>query len=123
MRASQHNRQFARFDVDIEVQLAICDSCAEQVAPINGTRLSGRLTNISGGGAYLVLPTFLPRETLIDLDVPAVEDIPAGTVRVRVIKVTMLDREPTFGVGLRFEDETSPVVLHLQQHLVEEPDR
>ena len=123
MRASRLNRQFARFDVDIEVQLAICDSCAEQVAPINGSRLSGRLTNIGGGGAYLVLPTFLPRETLVDLEVPAVEDIPAGTVRARVVKVGMLDREPTFGVGLRFEDETSPVVLYLQQHLVEEPGR
>ena len=44
MRASQHNRQFARFDVDIEVQLAICDSCAEQVAPINGNGTVGTWT-------------------------------------------------------------------------------
>ena len=116
MRATKFNRQFARFDVNVEVQLTICDSSAEQVAPINGGRLSGRLKNISGGGSYIMSPIFLPRETLVDLEVPAIDDIPAGIVRARVVKVRMIDRDPSYGVGLRFEDDESPVVQILQMH-------
>ncbi len=120
MRAAKFNRQFARFDVDVEVHLTICDSSAEQVAPINGVRLSGRMTNISGGGSYLVFPMFLPRETLVDLEVPEIDDMPAGMVRARVVKVRMIDRDPSYGVGLRFEDDDSPVVQFLQMHLAQE---
>lgn len=117
MRAAKFNRQFARFDVDVEVHLTICDSCAEQVVPINGDRLSGRMTNISGGGSYVVLSMFLPRETLVDLEVPAIDDMPAGIVRARVVKIRMVDRDPSYGLGLRFEDDDSPVVQFLQAQL------
>ncbi len=120
MRAARFNRQFARFDVDVEVHLTICDSCAEQVVPINGGRLSGRMTNISGGGSYLVFSMFLPRETLVDLEVPEIDDMPAGIVRARVVKVRMIDRDPSYGVGLRFEDDDSAVVQFLQMHLAQE---
>ena len=119
MRAAKFNRQFARFDVDVEVHLTIRDECAEQVAPINGGRLSGRLMNISGGGSYIMFPIFLPRETLVDLEVPAIDDMPAGIVRARVVKVRMIDRDASYGVGLRFEDDDSPVVQFLQMHLAQ----
>ena len=120
MRAAKLNRQFARFDVDVEVHLTICDSSAEQVVPINGGRLSGRMTNISGGGSYIVFPMFLPRETLVVLEVPEIDDMPAGMVRARVVMVRMIDRDPSYGVGLRFEDDDSPVVQFLHMHLSQE---
>ena len=117
MHAAKFNRQFARFDVEIEVYLSICDESVEQVAPINGRQLTGCLTNLSAGGAYATIATFLPRETLVVMKLPRIDEIPAGSVRSRVVKVRMVDREPTYGIGLRFEDPDSPVVRYLQAQI------
>jgi hypothetical protein len=62
------------------------------------------MTNASGGGAYVVVPTYLPRNTEVELEIPVGSKLPAGRARARVMKIEMADREPRYGLGLRFED-------------------
>ena len=57
------------------------------------------MTNISAGGALIVVPTYLPRGTQIELEIPTGTPVPAGRVTARVTKVQMVDREPRYGVG------------------------
>ena len=110
---TQH-RQFQRRTIDVRVQVEICESCASQVSPVSGKFITARITDISGGGAFLITPTYLSRATTIELDIPQNPEVPAGRVRARVMAVKMVDREPRFGLGLRFEDPDNPVVRQLQ---------
>ena len=48
---------------------------------------------------------------------PAIDDMPAGIVRARVVKIRMVDRDPSYGLGLQFEDDDSPIVQFLQAQL------
>ncbi len=89
---------------------------------MSGTTFPACLTNISGGGAHVVVATFVPRTTLVELEIPPGNELPAGRARARVMKVQMVDREPRYGVGLRFEDDESEVVRALQAAEVEEAD-
>lgn len=107
-------RQYQRRNVDLRVQLVIHDGFLTQVTPVSGRAIPGRMTDISGGGAYVVAPTFLPRAVQLDLEIPATASLPGGAVRARVMKVQMVDREPRYGVGLRFEDPDCPVVQALR---------
>ena len=109
-----HRRQYERRVVDIAVQLEIGESCRGQVAPLNGSIVPGRLTNISGGGAYAVVSTFLPRGAAVTLELPPGTELPAGRVPCSVVKTAMVDREPHYGVGLRFEDTECEVVRALR---------
>jgi hypothetical protein len=107
-------RQYERRAVDIVIQMTIGEECSGQVAPLHGSTFAGRLTDISGGGAYAVSPTFLPRGTRVALDLPPGTPVPAGRVWCSVVKTAMVDREPRFGVGLRFEDTECEVVRTLR---------
>jgi hypothetical protein len=108
-----HRRQYERHAIDVPVQLMICESCQEQVVPVNGWAVPGRMTNVSGGGAYVVVPTYLPRATEIELEIPVGTKLPAGRARARVMKAEMVDREPRYGLGLRFEDTGCDLVRAL----------
>jgi len=109
-----HRRQYERHTIDVRVQLLIRESHQEQVAPVGGLTIPGRMTNVSGGGAHVVVPTYLPRATEVDLEIPVGSKLPAGRVRARVMKVHMVDREPRYGLGLRFEDTGCELVHALQ---------
>jgi hypothetical protein len=110
----KHQRQYQRRSIDVRVQLIICDRYREQVAPINGTSVPGWMTNISGGGAHVVVPTYLPRSTEVELEIPVGTKLPAGRVRSRIMKVEMVTREPHYGLGLRFEDTECEAVRALR---------
>jgi hypothetical protein len=105
-----HRRQYQRLSTDLPVQVIIADSHGAQVAPIGGPSIPGQMTNISGGGAHVVVPIYLPRATEVELEVPVGSRLPAGRVRARVMLVRMIDREPRYGVGLRFEETDGDVV-------------
>jgi hypothetical protein len=109
-----HRRQYERYTIDVRVQLGIRENHQEQVAPVGGTIIPGRMTNVSGGGARVVVPTYLPRGTEVDLELPAGTTLPAGRVWARVMKVQMVDREPRYGLGLRFEDASCDLVRTLR---------
>jgi hypothetical protein len=48
------------------------------------------------------------------VEIPAEAKLPAGRLRARVMTVRMVDREPRYGVGLRFEDPESELAQALQ---------
>ena len=109
-----HRRQYERHAIDVRVQLVIAEEHLAQVSPMSGPALSGRMKNISAGGALIVLPTYLPRGAQVELEIPAGTPVPAGRVTARVTKVQMVDREPRYGVGLRFEDTECALVQALR---------
>ncbi|MBU0616746.1 MAG: PilZ domain-containing protein [Planctomycetes bacterium] len=109
-----HRRQYERRRIDVRVQLVIRENHQEQVAPVGGLTIPGRMTNVSGGGARVVVPTYLPRATEVDLEIPVGSELPAGRVWARVMKVQMVDREPRYGLGLYFEDTSCDLVRALR---------
>jgi len=110
---TKHRRQYERHTIDVRVQLVIRENHQVQVAPVGGLTIPGRMTNVSGGGAHVVVPTYLPRATEVDLEIPVGSKLPAGRVWARVMKVQMVDREPRYGLGLRFEDTDCELVRAL----------
>ena len=96
------------------MQITIGESCADKVAPVNGHKFSARITNISGGGAHATVSTFLPRGARVLVDFPAGHGLPAGRVQICVMAVNMVDREPHYGLGLRFEDTECEIVQALR---------
>lgn len=117
MRTAVPARQFERRDVDVRVELEVRDESVAQVALSHGRRVHGRMKNISGGGAFVAATTFLPRECQVTLHIPPTEGLPHGAVRSRVVKAIMTDREPTYGLGLRFEDDECGTVRAIRAQL------
>ena len=113
-RHIEHRRQYERRSIDVRVQLVISDGHVAQVSPMGGPALAGRMKNLSAGGALVVVSTYLPRATQVKLEIPAGAPVPAGSVTARVTKVQMVDREPRYGVGLRFEDTECALVQALR---------
>lgn len=113
-QSADHCRQYERHAIDVRVQLVIADGHLAQVSPMAGATLSAHMKNISAGGALIVVPTYLPRGTELELEVPAGSAVPAGRATARVTKVQMVDREPRYGVGLRFEDAECSLVQALR---------
>ena len=62
----------------------------------------------------MVVPTYLPRATEVDLEIPVGPKLPAGRVRWRIMKVEMANPEPHYGLGRRFEDTECEVVRALR---------
>ena len=110
-----YRRQYERRASDIPVELTVADTCRAQVTPTAGPTLAGRMTNISVGGAHVIVSTYLPRAAQLELELPAHDDLPAGRIPCRVMSIRMVDQEPHYGVGLRFEDPSNPVVQTLQK--------
>lgn len=108
-------RQYTRHEVDLRVQLWIAESHLGQVSPISGAMIPGRMTNVSVGGTHVVVPTFLPRATRVELEMPAGGSLPPGRTKAVVMKVQMVDREPRYGLGLKFEDDDSPLIRTLHE--------
>jgi hypothetical protein len=109
-----HRRQYERHAIDVRVELLIAEEHASQVCPVGGRALQGHMKNVSAGGALVVVPTYLPRATLVQLEIPAGTVVPAGHVTARVAKVQMVDREPRYGLGLRFDDAECDLVRALR---------
>lgn len=99
-----HRRQYERRACDVPVQLTVVESGRAQVAPLAGPTVAGRLTDLSSGGAHVIVPTYLPRALHVELEVPPNETLPGGRVHCRIMTIRMVDREPRYGIGLRFEE-------------------
>jgi len=114
MGPALEHRQRVRRSVDLRVQLTICEDSLAQVSPVAGRSLPARLTDVSAGGAGVVAPTYLPRAGYVMVEIPTTGNIPAGTARARVMSVDMLDREPHYHLGLRFEDHDNGLIRRLE---------
>jgi hypothetical protein len=109
-----HRRQYERHVIDVRAELVVAEKHADQVNPVAGRLIQGRIKNISAGGALVITGTYLPRATLVELEIPPGTAAPAGRAPARVTKVQMIDREPRYGLGLRFEDPDCPLVQALR---------
>jgi hypothetical protein len=118
-----HRRQYERHSIDVHVALVIAEGHLTQVTPVNGPSIQGRMKNVSAGGALVVVPTYLPRATRVELEIQPGTAVPAGRVAARVTKVSMVDREPRYAVGLRFEDADGELVRALQAWAGDEAER
>lgn len=108
----QH-RQYTRHSLDLGVQITVSEQSAPQVTPITGHRLGARLRDLSGGGARIIVLTYLPRAALIELETPALGDLAPQKTSAQVMSVEMIDREPRYALGLRFLTDQSEVVNQL----------
>jgi hypothetical protein len=96
-------RGSVRRTIDVPARVDIAEASAAQVAPIHGSSLPGRMTDVSAGGAHVIVSTFVPRATRVIVE-------PIGTaaggqrLAARVMRVQMVDREPHYGLGLRFDE-------------------
>ncbi|MGE0481904.1 MAG: PilZ domain-containing protein [Phycisphaerae bacterium] len=109
------HRQYGRREIDLSVRVVVAPESAAQVALASGGALEARMTDISGGGARVLVSTFLPRATCVELNIPDNAWVPAGAVRARVVASTMTHRAPSYALGLRFEDPANPVVVQLRE--------
>jgi hypothetical protein len=109
-----HRRQYERHNIDVRVELLISEEHSSQVSPLGGRAIQGHMKNVSAGGALIVVPTYLPRATQVQLEIPPGSSVPAGRVTARVAKVQMVDREPHYSLGLRFEDAECELVRALR---------
>ncbi|MEW6253222.1 MAG: PilZ domain-containing protein [Planctomycetota bacterium] len=124
-----HRRQFERHSVDVPAQLVIAAESQGQITFQGAAAVAARITDISGGGAHVITTTFVPRTAQVLLEIPpgaagtaAGPTVPAGRIRCRVIAVQMLDAEPRYGLGLRFEDTDASAVQALRGAELEEPE-
>jgi hypothetical protein len=102
-RATDILRGSVRRSIDAPARIEVTDASAAQVMPIHGTSIPGRMLDISAGGAQVLVQTFLPRATRVTFELAGAA---AGgrKIAARVMRVQMVDREPRYGLGLRFDE-------------------
>jgi len=113
-RRAQNRRQFVRRPVDFWAQAVIHEDCLRQVNPVGGPRIAAHLRDISLGGTFAVVPTYLPRGTRVRVEFAANEHVPAGSIDARVVSVRMTDHEPHYGLGLQFDDPEGRAFLYIE---------
>ncbi|MGD8451491.1 MAG: ATPase, T2SS/T4P/T4SS family [Phycisphaerae bacterium] len=116
MAQPRQHRQYARHAIDLGVDVIVHEDVARQVAPISGHTLRARLVDVSGGGAGLIISTYLPRATRITVTTPAVGKLPPETLPGQVLSVRMIDREPRYAIGVRFADDVHNYAEELALH-------
>ncbi len=112
--ARRQKRQFVRVRVDLRVHVTLDEATREQVVPINGPVLPGRLVDLSAGGCQVVVPTYVPRGAMLSVDFPADRLPMAISIPSRVMNTRMVTREPSYALGIRFEDPEDKVFLLLE---------
>ncbi len=112
--ARRQRRQFVRLRVDLRVHVTLDEATREQVVPINGPIVPARLVDLSAGGCQLIVPTFIPRNATVSVEIPAGELLMATSIPARVMNARMVSREPSYALGVRFEDPENKVFLVLE---------
>ena len=102
-------RQHERFHCRLACQLRVADEAAEQVVMArtvgDGTgAIEAFVTDTSRGGLGIESPVFFPRGCRIKVRIKpsASGQAPEKDMIVRVQRVSMLDRRPTYYLGLSF---------------------
>lgn len=112
--ARRQRRQFVRVHVDLRVHVTLDETTRQQVVPINGPVLPARLVDLSAGGCQAVVPTYVPRGATLSVDFPADKLLMAISIPGHVMNTRMVTREPTYALGIRFDDPERKVFLLLE---------
>jgi hypothetical protein len=104
-------RGSARYQCAIDGAIAVGDEHsklvkADKSAPGAGGPVSVRMVDLSHGGAGLRSPLFLPRLCRLSLTLTLPGSIDPITLGVRIHRVTMMDRSPSYYLGTGFEGLT-----------------
>lgn len=100
----QHERHLCRLDC----RLRLDDHSVAQVTPARTVGdgaggLSAMMVDCSRGGLGLESPVFLPRGSRVRVSVaPGQPGAPRTELLVRVQRVSMMDRKPTYYLGVSF---------------------
>jgi len=93
--------------------LTVAPASAGRVRPTAGTltrhgRIDGTLMDISGGGAGLVSPEYVPTWCRVELAIHETDGAKGALLRAtgEVRRVRMLDRRPSYLIGIGFVDLT-----------------
>lgn len=114
-------RQHQRWEIELPVEFVVCEEHRNQVrfsassAAVDHHTVRGRSIDVSAGGMGIVCQQFIPR--MCEGSLRVFDPTPAGTKsdgtpilevafehRVKVRRVLMDGREPTYLVGLAFTD-------------------
>ncbi len=115
MSLFRQKRQHTRVSTRLALHVTVDDAAADQVAPVRGHRVDAVLENVSAGGARLRLPTYLPRSTALLVEVPALGTAPPQRVTAQVVAVEMVNRDPSYVLGIRFAQQQDELVARLEQ--------
>ncbi len=90
-----------------------------KVSLVNG-RVGATLVDASAGGLGVLSEVFFPKQSLVDLRVLRAGDSSASPIfetTLRVKRVVMTDRQPTYLIGLSFEHHDEPSMRRVQEFL------
>jgi hypothetical protein len=97
-------RQHERHGCSVPARVTIAPACAEAVKllKVGASGITARVVDFSGGGLGLSSPVYVPLTSQLRV---AVADDTGQTLRVdlRVQRIVMLDKGPTYYVGTAFE--------------------
>jgi c-di-GMP-binding flagellar brake protein YcgR len=125
-------RQHQREDLELEVEFVVCEEHAEQVrfSPTSTTSdersIRGVTSDLSTGGMGLICRQYLPR--MCEGHVRVFDPTPLGTRsdgspildvafehEVKVRRVTLLNHEPTYALGVSFVDPEPDLEQRLER--------
>lgn len=105
-------RRNTRIDIALPARLAIADAHAQQVrfGPLTGALhgwIDADVVDVSAGGVGMISPVFVPRRTLVRVEILDGRNA-AGEAMLkcvaRVQRVIMTDRRPAYFLGAAFEE-------------------
>lgn len=106
-------RRHERFECDLAAEMSVADPCAHQVRLSKQVGrdgcISAAVIDYSAGGLGLRSGVLLPKQCLLRVvlfEGPVGGSQPAMEALVRVQRVRMLDRAPTFYLGCAFEGDS-----------------
>ncbi len=119
-------RKSARFDLSLTARIRVAEAHAKAVhlTAASGIRqgwLPVDLVDFSAGGIGLLSGVFVPRRSLIHVEVFGLEGEKAGPSIAgvaRTKRVVMTDRRPAYLIGASFEDPPQELQAQLERMLL-----
>ena len=116
-------RQHQRHDLSMPAILTLEDAVRfSPEAGVAASGLSATVTDMSAGGIALRCGHFLPRRCVLRVAIlndQAERSRPLVEARVRVQRVQMIDRRPTYAVGCAFTEADDALRARIESLLVE----
>lgn len=129
MSETPHHLRFRadeRREVALAASIALPEQASGQVRVTAGvlnrfSRIDGTLMDISSGGAGLVIGEYVPKWSPVILGVHRTSEAEGALVRARGIvrRVQMLDRRPSYLIGVGFEEMDAQTAADLETLLAE----
>ena len=104
-------RQYERHRCDIALRASVDGAHAEQVgialqtAGIGPGEFAGTLTDVSQGGLGLRTQLFIPKSAKVYISIETADNGLPILATLKVMRVAMIDRSPTYYLGTSFVEE------------------